>query len=616
MTVRVVCRGCGKRLKLPDGATQRRAAKCPKCLAPVDLTAALAASVYLPAMRNGTTDAKPKGAKEADAKGKEAKDAKETKGAKDTRDAKGKESGSSRPPLTQEIPLSLDDEAPLSLDDDPAPAAPPGPEPFRVPVAVLADSARQVVGPCFAVFVPHGLFLELEPLKPFLYVPVGSAADSPATGELAVTLPDGRAVTLRVEARYAAPLAADARAFLTGERPAPVAADYRRRPPLWPAVAACAAAALFLLVATAHEIGRKKGIAEAEANAPPVQIVAVPAPPPVAPALVEPPAPRKPLSHVERAYANGASALDDGPADVSALALAPDANHLGIGYADGTTRVWPLDQPTFEPGIPGPKAAGAVTRVQFDSSSRFLFATTAGEVIAAPRNGPPASPAKLTGTLVAVAPEVTNDRVRFAAVRGNVVAHRLLPTAFVVSPPKGKDFAVPTVKDELVPAGNGPDPAKPTGPTFLAWTLGNRLLAGATDGAVTAWSVQMKPEPVHRAHKAAVRVWAASHATGDFATGDDKGTVAIWPKAGGKPTAGAVFTVPVVALAFSPSGKWLAAADNTGWLVLVEAATLKVTQRKKLPAPAKTLAFGPKDDALILGNGKAVEVWKLAELFK
>ena len=60
----------------------------------------------------------------------------------------------------------------------------------------------------------------------------------------------------------------------------------------------------------------------------------------------------------------------------------------------------------------------------------------------------------------------------------------------------------------------------------------------------------------------------------------------------------------------------MAATDNTGWLAIVDATTLTVLRRKKLPAPVKALAFGPYDDALILGNGKAVEVWYLAELMK
>ncbi len=301
---------------------------------------------------------------------------------------------------------------------------------------------------------------------------------------------------------------------------------------------------------------------------------------------------------------------------MTALAIAPDGNHLGIGYADGTTRVWPLDQPTFEAALVGPKAGAAVTRVQFDSSSRFLFATSLGDVVAAPRNGAPLSPAKIPGTVVAVAPELTSDRVRFAAVRGNLLQHRFLSTAFVINPPKAKGFAVPTSKDEVIPAANGPDPAKPAGPTFLAWTPSGRLFAGTPDGGVLAWSILMKPEPVNRDHKAAVRAWTACDGTGDFATGDDKGVVAVWPYKGGKPALGPVFTVPVVGLSFSPSGTLLAATDNTGWLALVDTATLKVVQRRKLPAPVKALAFGPNDDAIILANGKTAEVWWMPELMK
>ena len=188
MAVRLVCRACGKRLKLPDGANLNRAAKCPKCRAPVDLTAALEASAYLP-----TVSRQPPLSLGDD-------------GPPTYPVAKPAARPSppplpptpSRPPLAQTVPrpLSLPSIAEvgevLSLDDDPPADLPAEPEPpFRVPVRVLADSLRQVAGPCFAVFVPHGVFLEHEPMKPFLYVPVGCPAEAPATGELIVTLPDG-----------------------------------------------------------------------------------------------------------------------------------------------------------------------------------------------------------------------------------------------------------------------------------------------------------------------------------------------------------------------------------------------------------------------------------------
>lgn len=224
--------------------------------------------------------------------------------------------------------------------------------------------------------------------------------------------------------------------------------------------------------------------------------------------------------------------------------------------------------------------------------------------------------AKITGAFVAVAPELASDRVRFAAVRANVLAHRYLPTAFVLNPSaKAKGFSTVGPKDEIIPA-TSPDPAKPAGPTFLAWTPSNRLFAGAPDGGITIWSALMKPEPANRDHKAPVKAWTACTGTGDFATGDDKGTVAIWPYKGGKPTLEAVFAAPVVGLSFSPSGAWLAVTDNTGWLAIVDVATAKVLQRKKLSAPVKALAFGPNDDVMIVGTGKTVEVWHLPELMK
>ncbi len=688
MAVRVVCRTCGKRLKLPEGGTQQRSAKCPKCLTRVDLTAALEASVYLPAISAPEAETE-RNAKKATVKSPASLPVPPppkaippgqlapplAKPSPPPAPATAKASGGLRPPLAKSVALSLDDEAPLSLDDDPAPDGghPAETPPFRIPVRVLADSLRQVVGPCFAVFVPHGMFLEVEPLKPFLYIPVGCAADAPAPGELTVTLPDKRAITLRVEARYARPLSRDAIAFLVGERPVPIAADYRRKWwLLWLAVIfalglasgplvlsqtanvglefglmvggvfaivgllANAAVVLFsrwsvfgqvavmgvlcVLVsgvfffgATAYLAGRQKAIEQAQTPPPVVEPPTTPNPP--APLPPEPGPPRAP-SHVDKAYTNGVSALEDGPSEVTALSIAADGNHLAIGYADGTTRVWPLEQPTFDAMLPGPKADGPVTRVQFDSTSKFLFVTSATGVIAVPRNGSPAAPAKVNGTFVAVAPELSSNRVRFAAVRGNLVAHRFVATTFVLNPPKAKGFAVVGLKDEVTPAANGPDPGKPNGPTFLAWTGADRLLAGAPDGAVTVWSPLMKLEMVNRDHKAPVKAWAPCTGTGNFATGDDKGMVVIWPYKSGKPTAEAVFTVPVTGLAFSPSGAWLAVTDNTGWLAIVDVATAKVLQRKKLAAPIKALAFGPNDDAMILGNGKTVEVWHLPELMK
>jgi hypothetical protein len=670
MAVRLVCRGCGKRLKFPAGADPSGAAKCPKCGARIDPSAALEASAYLPAVAAPDGSAAP-----------------------------GFRSGPPQPtvvpkPGTGTAPRpAAPPAAPLSLDDDDEPGGPAADPPFRVPGRVLADSLQQIVGPCSAVFVAHGLFLEREPMKPFLYVPVGGRADALGAGELLVTSPDGRAVAVRFHGPAPLALARDARAFLRAERPAPLAADYRRK---WWVLGAAAVFALglaggplmlsrtaslssefglrvaagfalagfvgnaavalvsrrsvpgqlatmagicavltavFLFGEAAYLTGQQRGMAEAQADAqpPPPEPASpdrgTPAPNPPEPKSAEPPAAaRTPPTHIGRASANGVSALDDGPADVTALALAPDGTTLGIGYADGSTRLCLLDQPTFEPILPGPKADGPVSRVRFDGTGRFVFVVSPTGAVAAPRAGPFKTLAKIPGGPIAIAPDLAADRVRFAAVRGNTIQPRSLAIAFVQRPPpvKPKDtgvaYAFPGKGDEVVPPNSGPDPTKPggpAGPTFLAWGPGGRLFAGQTDGAIAIWSNSVRPEAANRDHKAAVRAWADC-AAGDFATGDDQGVVAWWPSKGGKPTVAPVLTPPgaIAALALAPSGTRLAAADATGRLVIWDVAAGKAVRQSRRPTPVKALAFGPNDDILIVGAGKAVEVWwvpKLAE---
>ncbi len=619
MAVRLVCRACGKRLKLPAMPSGRSAAKCPKCGARVELDAALEASAYLPALPPGAGQSAPPHPRPTPPP------------------RAGTHPGPRPGPVAAKsarpgAPLPLPPEEPLSLDeDDRGPDADPEPPPFRVPVVVLADSARQIGGPCSAVLVPHGVFLEREPMKPFLYAPLGCRAESPAAGDLLVTLPDGRAVTFRFRGRAGSRLARDTRSFLAGQRPVPAAADYRRKWwLLWAALVlalglvggplalargaglglevglevgagfalvgfllnatialvsrrsvpgqlvlmagACAlVTGLFLFGAAAFLAGRNRATAEA-AHAPP-------APPTAADAQLQPdradppPRPADALTVVDRAYAAGMTALEDGPSEVTALTTAPDGNTLGVGYADGTTRLCLFDQPAFDALQPGPTADGPVARVRFDAASRFVFALTPAAAVATTRSGPFATLAKVPGAPAAVAPDLAGDRVRFAAVRGNAIQHRSIAAAFIQRPPaKAKDagvaYALPGKGDEVVPPGSAPEVPKPAGPTFLAWTPGGRLLAGQPDGGVAVWSSALKAEAVNRDHKAAVRAWADCPQTGDFATGDDKGVVAVWPYRGGKPAVAPVTKGPVVALAFSPSGAWLAAADGTGWVVV------------------------------------------------
>lgn len=699
MTVRLVCRACGKRLKVPDGVPTDRTARCPKCSTPVDLTAARAARAYSATPLLGADDPLPylPGPEPAAPSGPKALPPKPSlppRPVPPPLPAKSEDkSGGLRPPLAKdEKPKSEPHKNPtpraknqtpppgeiLSLDDDDASDAPPEVVPFRVPVNVLADSLTASVGPCVAVLLPHGLFLEHEPMKPFLFVPVGAPVSGPAAGELTAVLPDGRTVTLRFAARAARALARDARAFLAGERAVPNPADYRlkwwllwaalifalglavgplilsrttalgqefglkvgvglalaglasnvllvlfSRRPVFVQVAVMALACvcvtgLFLSAATAFLAGRQQGLEAARAEAQP----AAPVPPPAraepVPEPPKPPEPRpdRPPSHLDRARKSASSALEDGTADVTALALGPDGKTLAIGHADGSVRLWPLDQATFDPPLPGPRAEGAVTRVQFVASGRFVFAHTATGAFGAPAIGGRAAVAKLPGAPVAVATDPDGDRLRFAAVRGNLLQHRLIRDAFVQLPPGDRGFVTPGKGDEIIPAGAAKDPQRPANLTFLAWTPGGKLFAGSPDGTINMWSAATKADAPSRDHKAPVRAWADTAATGDFATGDDAGNVGIWSAKGGKPTVTSVLATPVTGLSFGPTGARLAVTDSTGWLVIWDVAAGRAIHRVKRATGLKAVALGPGDEFVALAFGRTVEVWWIPELVK
>ncbi|MBX9623622.1 MAG: hypothetical protein K2X82_07390, partial [Gemmataceae bacterium] len=140
----------------------------------------------------------------------------------------------------------------------------------------------------------------------------------------------------------------------------------RRRGPAAAGVA-CAAIALMLFGALAYRAGVR------DASPPPVEPVAeAPAAPP--PPATEP-RPPAPPSHLDLVYRTGRSRLDDGPADVTALARAP-TEEVVVGYADGSTRIWPLDQPAFDAPRPGPTADGPVRRITLDPAGRVAYLAT------------------------------------------------------------------------------------------------------------------------------------------------------------------------------------------------------------------------------------------------
>lgn len=354
--------------------------------------------------------------------------------------------------------------------------------------------------------------------------------------------------------------------------------------------------------------------------APPEPAPQLPEQPPVTPTAPPPgpppvPSPKRPPSHVDLAYKHGMSRLEDGPAAVTALAVAPLDVAVVVGYADGTTAVWPLDQPSFTPPWAGPRGDGAVRRFQFDDTGTLAFLTCDNGLVVAPLMKPPAAPLKIPGERPVVFTEPYRDR--FAAVRNGRLTVRLIPTDVArrpPPPPKATDrFALCVPKMEVLPSGMKPDyPVLDHDPTFVAWHPAGKLLWGAPDGTITAYPTGPKAEVVTREHKAAVRAWAATDR--DLVTGDDKGMVGYWPDRAAKPAMVWNSTAAVARFAFATWGREVAVADAAGGLSVWDLGANRRAFEVKRPAPVPALSFGPADDLLLLADGKGVEVWFIPEL--
>ena len=602
MSVPVTCKSCGARLKLPPGCTKKKA-RCPKCNARISLAAALSATAYHPDSVSSLADftvpilsatpaasakpskpSKPNPASPAappvptPAKAEREEDPLPYADLKPT--ARPRPAGSSVEPA-----LTVDETAAQSAEPPP-PAAPP---PFRTPAEMTFDSAGLFAGPCEVVLVPHGMFLESVPYRPFLYAPLRSIV-SVAGREVTITLPDIRAVTVRFGGPNSGPIAEDAAAFLAGDRPLPNLKDYHRNPtwllllalifalglavgPLmlsnttelgfptglmiaagFAGVGLLANAAVvlltrmsvpakvgvmatvgvlvtgvFLFAATAYLAGRKH-----EAD----QFKPEPTPLPPEPVVPKPPEPTTPpvvpanrlLTAQDTAYRDGVYSFEDGPADVTAISVSPDGATMLAGYNNGATKVWRFDQLALvDPYTLGPKADGPVTGIHFDGTGAIAYLSCPGGTVAASWGDPPEVPVKISGEPFAAFAFPSGER--FAVVRGNALLIRYVPVGLIKKPnPSAKGFPTLQPKDETTPAdvkGNLAAPGQK--PTFLAWHPTGKLLGGQPDGSVLSWGAGTpRSEVVSREHKAPVRAWAASPSTWDFATGDDKGMVGIW----------------------------------------------------------------------------------------
>ncbi len=644
MSVSVVCRGCGRRVRVPDDI-DLRAARCSKCrtkLAPSPSPtprtrpAAKAAPAPLPSSLS----------------------------------------------LTACEILSLDDQSlppasgpagrPPLVEAEPQ-AWPPLPPPFRVEARILADSGKKKLrGAAPAVLTPFGLFLESAPNRPVLFAPIGTEAE--ADGAVVILTYPNRVVKVELSGVPRVDrLAAETAAFLHGEGTLPDPADYHRAwwlvgigviLGLGLAVAVVAlAGAVDLNLVVRVLLGLVFGCGAAAANTALVRFVRFPAGGkvvlmgglsfvvliatlfgtvafrPAGGGSLDPEKPatqpdanpssgseesdssadlatlrRGPPTHLELAYRDGMSRLGDGPAAVTALAMVPGEEAVVVGHADGSTQVWRLDQGWLEPPQLGPWGRGAVRRIAFDSTGAIALLTCDGGLAAAPLNGARV-PLLIPGDVIAVIPEA--KRERFAAFRGGRLVVRSVPMELAKHPPTaavGLKFLQSTPKDETIPAGVAANiPTQK--PTFLAWHPAGQLLGGTADGSVVTWpTTNATSKPVTRLHKAAVRTWAIGPVWPDFATGDDKGVVAYWPNKSLAPVSFPTGGGAVTHLAFNACGGELAVTDAAGVLSVWDLTTRARLFEIKRRQPVGAVVFGPEEDILLVAEGKGVEVWWLPEL--
>lgn len=372
-----------------------------------------------------------------------------------------------------------------------------------------------------------------------------------------------------------------------------------------------AAAALVAFGAVAYRLGVKDATPPAGE---PTATVAEP-PPAVEPAGPPPTPPDHPPSVLDLVYRTGSARLDDGPDDVTALALSPIDGSVLVGYADGSTRGWRLDQPAFEEPLPGPRADGAVRRITPDPAGRVVYLHTDAGLTAAALRTPPRNPVVLPGDPAAVFFEP--DRDRFAAVTDGRVRVRYLPLGLIAVPPPGRavgGFVRSVPQDEVLPLGVPPAPAPlPGKPTFLAWHPAGRVFCGQPDGAIVTWNgASPRPAEVSREHRAAVRAWAAAPARGDFATGDDAGWVGYWPNRSAFPLPFRAAGAAVRCLDFAPCSGDLLVADAGGGVAVWDPAAVVKRWEVRRPGPIAAAAFGPADDVILIARGRAVEVVWLA----
>ena len=275
------------------------------------------------------------------------------------------------------------------------------------------------------------------------------------------------------------------------------------------------------------------------------------------------PPPRYPIS--ERLWHGGA---------VESMSLSPDGRLLLTGSAEGKARIWDLSQ---DQGSPRELVHGAaVLAAAFSADGKYiltgstdakarLWLTSSSQLIGQPLNHP------TTVSKVAFSP---TGNFFVTATEDGVAQSWELPS----ERPLGK----PMVHGARL--------------TAVDWSQdGKRFLTAGSDGVVRIWN-PATGEPMGRPLPSKKEITCArfSPASDLLAAGSRDGVVNLWSGSSDKPVRQFVQKAGITALAFSPDGRYLVTACETGTAITWDLSTGKSVGDVLRHAPAiSAVVFSP-----------------------
>jgi WD40 repeat protein len=285
--------------------------------------------------------------------------------------------------------------------------------------------------------------------------------------------------------------------------------------------------------------------------------------------------------------------------DVAAVAFSPDGRRLATGDEGGVVRVWTLGTKKVEVLI---GHEGKVTSVAFAHDGRSLVTGGVDETARIWDTATGKATAELRGhdgLVLGVAFDRSGDTVASGSSDRSIRFWRVANDPVRVQVESPNELALQDVAFD------------PTGA---------RLVTAGRDRTVRVWAFPSGERLHVLAHGTAVDDWVESarfDPTGRLvvSAGDD-GTIRIWDAATGhvrrvlgQPGGRELFDV-----AISPDGELVAAGGIDGSVRLWRWREGKLVSRLRTPARVNAVAFSPSGGFVAAAGGRAIRIWRVADL--